>query len=102
LAPSVWVVLSMLSATFLDLRSDGLASVDFASSFVDDVAADSVLAAAGFGFPAWLSASALEASAVDADSAVFDSDGFDSAVFESVDFESAAFDSADEDLEESD
>ena len=99
LAARVWVVLLVdVSASFLDLRpvvgdssassfeSDVLASVDFASSFVDDVEEDSVLAVPGVGVSGLLS-SPFEALDVD----VFDSG------FESVDF-----DSAEDDLEESD
>jgi hypothetical protein len=93
LAARVSVVLVVdASAGFLDLRPDGLASVVFASSFVDDVGEDSVLAAPGFGFSASLSSSPFEATVVDADDAVFESD-----VFESDDF-----DSAEEAFEESD
>jgi hypothetical protein len=101
LAATVCVVLlSDVTASFLDLRPDedgasassyeldDLASVDFASSFVDDLREDSVLAVPPVGVPALPSSSPFEAPDVE------DVDD---------DFESEEdFDSAEEDLEESD
>ncbi len=108
LAARVWVVLLVdVAASFLDLRPgvgdssassfelDVLASVDFASSFVDDVGED--LVPAGPASP--LEARDVEADDVDAADAV---DDFDSDDFDSEDFESADFESADEVLEEPD
>ena len=103
LAARVWLVLLVdVFASFLNLRPgvgdssassfepDVLVSVDFASSFVDDVGEDSVLAAPGFGLPASLSSSPFEAPVVD-------EDDVDDDVFESEDFDSAAEDLAEPD-----
>jgi hypothetical protein len=103
LAARVWVVLLVdVSGSFLDLRPgvgdssassfelDVLASVAFASSFVDDVGED--LVPAGPSSP--LEAPAVEADDVDAADVVDD--------FDSDDFDSEDFESADEDLEEAD
>jgi hypothetical protein len=65
--------------------------LDFASTFVDAVAEDSVLAVPRVSVPAFASTSPFEALDIDA------ADGFESDGFESADFESA-----DVDLEESD
>jgi hypothetical protein len=107
LAATVCVVLlADVTASFLDLRSeedgasasscelDVLASVDFASPFVDDLREDSVLAVPPVGVPA-LPSSPFEASDVEDVDDDLDSEDFDDSAEED-------FDSADEDLEESD